>query len=283
MVWSGHTFHTLLTMIMLYRIMKFERLKAEQLHGSSSSTTEVSSKLHGWCGNPPAHIAMVTFMVVCFLFEMFGILKIRYHYSLDLYLAALITMLATTSNWITETVRCLYRPHIIERILEEQRQLRDKERVTAAAAGSPGASHRSCFPLRCLCAETEPAESDIPPRRPTESVPTEQKTTGGTATTARDTAIEIEPEIEPAPPRVTRNVHEAASPRPTVEVATARQAAFQPAPLPLSPRFIQPAEQPWPDKIAALEALRGSECALRYLSFPTQRAFEARLNQIGRY
>ena len=92
--------------------------------------------------------AVTAFMALCLLFEAGGLLYVRSHYSVDLLLAAVATLLAARSAWIRGLARMLLRLHILQS-LETQAGGQScgtsaaTEAMTAGAGTGAGAAPRS--------------------------------------------------------------------------------------------------------------------------------------------
>ena len=104
--------------------------------------------------------AVTVFMALCLLFEAGGLLYVRSHYSVDLLLAAVATLLAARSAWIRGLARLLVCPHILQS-LETQTDSRSR-----------GASAATRRPKNCNVSEVSKTATAAAPHRHSSAPPT---------------------------------------------------------------------------------------------------------------
>lgn len=334
MLWSGHTFHTLLAMIIISRILKRERRRAKAEEDGSITLSELqlqpksdtrlsrlSRQLHAFCAHRTVYPSAVSLMSACFVVEVWGILLLRYHYSIDCWVAIFVTLLATTSSWITVTARALYRPHILDELIAGSEKQRAREAVSAAT--DPFASC-SCRVSQCCAASSPCGNAEHPSRAQPSPPPTpfalnafeRKETERASRPSLTNAAVSMQPAerhetaiVQPHQPEPTA-LALALAPAPAApttsfapshelptlhtDVAAMRSVSLGSPPLmtgrqgqDFAPVHGFETEAPATTSssrtrdAAALRLLRDSRFVMRYLSFPTRRAYEERLADIG--
>jgi hypothetical protein len=176
-------------------------------------------------------------------------MKVRLHYSLDLWLALVATTLAARSAWMKPIARAMLRPHFLDEIVAEWR----------SNVKQPGA-----------------ADAAPPPIKPTEPPPLSHsdieliiEPTMATLT-RQDAETDLEFDQADAPMQQQQQHH----PQPQQPLQTLTDVV---APADVTPAQLTEAES---DAIA-LALLRNSHCAMRYLSFPTRHVFETSMQRVA--
>lgn len=186
-------------------------------------------------------------MAFCLLVEMLGLIKLRWHYSLDLWLALVVTALTARSLWVRKLARWILRPHLLDQLARAGRLSKQQP--------FPRFSRQWWCSLVGACGQGETDISPTEQLRPKSDM------------TAPPSSIVVEPVASPKPSERNEEGKQAAE----------TESAAEPGKTTISSLQTLTAA----DRALALHMLRGSRCALRYLSFDSAAAFDASMQRVA--